>query len=1048
MTQSISASRKSILSLLQRVLLPVVLLLSVFLAAQAEENDSTQVTDSTLVDSVVVVPGMEVADSAFLIKTDGDTARVMLTYFVSDTTMRLVTLGTIEETCCLSVDSLDLHGTLIIPASILVKDSVFSVSAIGRGAFAQCEVLTGVRIPACVSRIDSRSFYQCRSLESVECDPSSRLTYIGDSTFQGTSLTEVKLPENVVVVGHRAFAEMPLLTRFESGDSLASVGIALFAGDTNLRYVDLSSPAIKALPDSLFAGCPMLMGIVLPDTLLAIGSYVFAGTNITDIFLPPTVTTLSPYAFASMPMLENFTGAEALTTIGGNLFADDSSLRHVDLSTSAVTHIPDSAFASCPILEQFDFPADVDTIGDRAFLGTALSEVSLPVTVRSVGHYSFAAMPKLRLFAAGDSLQTLGDGVLEGCPSLTTVLLDSASKLLVIPKCAFSQCTSLDSVLLPQELVRLGTKAFGHCAAMRQITLSNSVVMVADSVFYNCSNLRYFTAGTSLIRLGANAFLLCDSLRYINCLSASDISVPIVNRGLGAFMGVPKQCFIYLPYQGAPISEVNVITFNSSKDELACESFVIGDKTYTLSECQSGVATYVLNTMYGEQVFGQLVQVENYPLPSSDLNRGVQRLQFIANKEVLLTVYANYGSRIQAPSTFDLGLVAGVTSLTYVDENGATLEFSYRTIIKSDLDIQVKYGYVAGDVNYDGRINATDVTLIVSYILGSIPEDNTVFLIENADVNEDGEVDAKDVTSEIYIILNGIIPETSPVVTLKVLVLGNSYSCDAFGYVPYILKNIAPNVRLTIGILNHGGGSVQDIYESHVVNGEPFEFYYKRNVLGRWVMYGEAQGDLLKTLQSEKWDLIVTHQSSALSPDYDSYQPYLDSLLVWLDAHTVTPASYAWLLTPAYPAGPRLPDSISSDEMYRRIAESAQRVLNETKVSLVIPGGTAVQNARTNPSLYRLSTYGMSHDGLHLTDGIPILVEDYAVTQTLINWIRYRAYIDDDNLNVTTTWLDQNAIPQHTQFVTEFTPELIYLAKKAAKAAIQKPYEITVIDDD
>lgn len=57
-----------------------------------------------------------------------------------------------------------------------------------------------------------------------------------------------------------------------------------------------------------------------------------------------------------------------------------------------------------------------------------------------------------------------------------------------------------------------------------------------------------------------------------------------------------------------------------------------------------------------------------------------------------------------------------------------------------------------GDVNSDGDVNVTDVTLLVGHILGN---ENSNFIIENADVNDDGDITVTDVTKLVSNILEG-----------------------------------------------------------------------------------------------------------------------------------------------------------------------------------------------------------------------------------------------------------------------------------------------------
>ena len=61
-----------------------------------------------------------------------------------------------------------------------------------------------------------------------------------------------------------------------------------------------------------------------------------------------------------------------------------------------------------------------------------------------------------------------------------------------------------------------------------------------------------------------------------------------------------------------------------------------------------------------------------------------------------------------------------------------------------------------GDANEDGKIDMQDVTLIVSYILGTPSE---TFNTEAADVNDDGEIGMSDVMHIIQYILNGKFPD-------------------------------------------------------------------------------------------------------------------------------------------------------------------------------------------------------------------------------------------------------------------------------------------------
>ena len=61
-----------------------------------------------------------------------------------------------------------------------------------------------------------------------------------------------------------------------------------------------------------------------------------------------------------------------------------------------------------------------------------------------------------------------------------------------------------------------------------------------------------------------------------------------------------------------------------------------------------------------------------------------------------------------------------------------------------------------GDVNGDGEVNVTDVTMIVEYVMG---QHNSNFIADNADANGDGSITITDITEVVNLILGGDITQ-------------------------------------------------------------------------------------------------------------------------------------------------------------------------------------------------------------------------------------------------------------------------------------------------
>ena len=71
------------------------------------------------------------------------------------------------------------------------------------------------------------------------------------------------------------------------------------------------------------------------------------------------------------------------------------------------------------------------------------------------------------------------------------------------------------------------------------------------------------------------------------------------------------------------------------------------------------------------------------------------------------------------------------------------------TYVKTTLTVS---SYTIGDANNDGRVSVTDLTAIVSHIMGTTPAN---FIEKAADVNSDGRISVTDLTGVVNIILHG-----------------------------------------------------------------------------------------------------------------------------------------------------------------------------------------------------------------------------------------------------------------------------------------------------
>jgi hypothetical protein len=221
------------------------------------------------------------------------------------------------------------NGQVAIPASLNGK----AVTAVDDWAFAGDVNLTGITVPAGVTRLGSSAFSGCTQLASAILP--STLTSMGDGAFYGCS-------------------------------SLATIDIP----DT-----------INVIPDSAFSGCSGLTSVDLPSSLASLGSGAFYGcSGLTSLVVPDGATTFSDSAFAGCTSLTTIHLPSALTSLGSGAFYGDIKLAQVSLP-KGLAHVWDSAFAGCTSLTEVRLPAGLGALGEGAFYGCAnLSRVVVQST--------------------------------------------------------------------------------------------------------------------------------------------------------------------------------------------------------------------------------------------------------------------------------------------------------------------------------------------------------------------------------------------------------------------------------------------------------------------------------------------------------------------------------------------------------------------------------------------------------------------------------------------------------------------------------------------
>lgn len=191
-----------------------------------------------------------------------------------------------------------------------------------------------------------------------------------------------------------------------SDNNTAAVAIGTCSDTAIVLPSSFNTLPVVGIMESGFANTTSYTAITLPSSLTMIGSQAFAGSALTTIEIPASVTALNPSTFLNNAALlsVSFAGTSSCTSVGSHCFAGAYSLNDISL------------------------PNTITEIGIGAFMGCySLTTMFLPTGLLTLRSFAFQDCTKLALLHFSSGITTCEEYVFKGCPSNTTALMAFAS---------------------------------------------------------------------------------------------------------------------------------------------------------------------------------------------------------------------------------------------------------------------------------------------------------------------------------------------------------------------------------------------------------------------------------------------------------------------------------------------------------------------------------------------------------------------------------------------------------------------------------------------
>ena len=409
------------------------------------------------------------------------------------------------------------------------------VQIIGQQAFNGCSNLKSINLPQSLTKIGHLAFYDCKKIERVTIPRGVRdigmyafanCTLLSDAVFENgndivsdscftncNNLRTVTIPSTVQTINSTAFNNCLKLDEINLEDNQSYV-----FGNGILKTAD--GTQIVFMTNGLLANISTLE---IPDGVTNFGMNIGLYTNIKQINIPST--------------LESLGAANKFPKSISNVIVDENNTRYASENGILYTK-DDKTLIMCYLKEKdINIQEGILTLNAYCFKQAENAEnIILPESLQTISSSALRENNKFNKILIGKNVSSISPmfkltnyagtvEISEENPYYTienNILYSKDKKTLI---CALYQITG--SFTVPGTVENIGNLAF-DAQGMQEVILESGVKKIDSAAFSQCSNLKKITIPDTVTNMGEDLFERCNNLESI-----------VIDNKEGAISGVP-----------------------------------------------------------------------------------------------------------------------------------------------------------------------------------------------------------------------------------------------------------------------------------------------------------------------------------------------------------------------------------------------------------------------------------------------------------------------------------------------------------------------------